>query len=396
MTIDIRPGDCREVIKTLADNSIDACVTDPPYHLVAMTKRFGAAGSAPAKSADHQRIARGFMLTEWDGTGIAFDPELWAEVLRVLKPGGFCLAFGAPRTYHRLACAIEDAGFVIQDCIMWMFGQGWPKRRDMLKPGYEPVVMAYKPGGRRYLNIEGCRVEADGRPLRELDAKETAANVYVGRVRGDASFSGGSKAVGSTDLGRWPANVILDGSEEVISGFPESAGQQGDLNETGRSRPSKICYGDLPPPRPHKARRDGEASANRRYTEEGSTDFAMLPGERRTDGGSASRYFYHAKADKQDRWGSRHPSIKPIDLIQYLVRLVTPPGGTVLDLFAGSGTCGVAAMREGVDAILIEREDQYVADIRERMAFYDGGGRHSTSAKARSAVPRGTLPLFDE
>jgi site-specific DNA-methyltransferase (adenine-specific) len=362
--IRVEHGDCREVIKTLADDSIDSIITDPPYHLVAMTKRFGAANAAPAKSADHQRIARGFMQTEWDGSGVAFDPETWIALKRVLRPGGFLLAFGAPRSHHRLACAIEDAGFVIQDCIMWLFGQGWPKRRDMLKPAYEPIVMAYNPGAPRFLNIDGCRVEV-------------ADNVTFERIPGDRPRdqyrTGTTPAPIPSDLGRWPANIITDSSEEVIGVFDKagtrSSGKEVSRRDTGKGHQGNV-YG-----------------AESRSSGETVTWYG--------DSGSASRFFFSAKAGREDRWGSKHPTVKPVELIRWLMRLVTPPRGLVLDPFAGSGTAGVAALAEGFDAILIEREAEYVADIRERLAYYEGGDRHAVNAKNRNRAKTSPGPLFE-
>jgi site-specific DNA-methyltransferase (adenine-specific) len=146
---------------------------------------------------------------------------------------------------------------------------------------------------------------------------------------------------GGSALGRWPANLCHDGSEEVVGMFPNTPGQHGDLNETGKPRPIKIAYGDMGPPLPHMARGDS---------------------------GSAARFFYCSKADSDDRAGSKHPTVKPVDLMRWLVRLVTPKGGTVLDPFAGTGTTGQAALMEGMKAVLIEQSPEYVADIERRLA----------------------------
>jgi len=366
MTIRVEHGDCRDVVKTLADASVDAAVTDPPYHLVGMTKRFGAAGAKPAISGDHQRIARGFMQTQWDGTGIAFEANTWRLIGRPLRPGGFLLAFGAPRTHHRLACAIEDAGFVIQDCVMWLFGQGWPKRRDLLKPAYEPIVMAYKPGAPRFLNIDGCRIEVEDEDYERNCSGDRGHGANRKRQSDFAMTAGHANTVG-----RWPANVIIDDSDEIAASMPDAPGQ---LAYVGPEH--------------------GKKDRVRVYDNFG----VRLATHPRVDvSKSAARFFYTAKADADDRFGSRHPSVKPIDLLRYFCRLVTPPGGTILDPFAGSGTLGVAALAEGFGGILIEREDQYIADIRERLAFYEGGGRHSIVAKNRSRKPTPQVGgLFDE
>ena len=164
MTVRVEHGDCLNVIPRLAAEGVvvDAIVTDPPYDLVAMTKRFGGRQKA-AKSPDHQRFAKGFMGKTWDGTGVAFRPETWRALATILRPGGFLLAFGGTRTSHRMISAIEDAGFIIQDKIFWCFGSGFPKRRDMLKPAYEDICVAYKPGGKRTLQVDECRILAADR-----------------------------------------------------------------------------------------------------------------------------------------------------------------------------------------------------------------------------------------
>lgn len=357
-------GDCIEQMRAMPAESAHSAVTDPPYHFASIVKRFGKPGSAVAQHGTdgaYARASKGFMGKEWDGGDIAFRPETWAEVLRVLKPGGHLLAFGSSKGAHRMAVAIEDAGFEIRDTIMWLYGTGMPKSHGQdeewvgwgsaLKPAYEPIIMARRPfiGSIRSnlnshrtgaINIDDCRVPAEGRPLRVGDYKTTADNVYEGRQ--DGSLMGGSKAAGLTDLGRFPANVLHDGSDEVVAAFPESAGQQGDLKATGKARPTKTCFGDMPEPLPHAARKDS---------------------------GSAARFFWSSKASKIDRAGSGHPTIKPVALMRYLCRLVTPPGGTVLDPFAGSGTTGQAALAEGFNAILIEREIEYQIDIRRRLGL---------------------------
>ena len=314
-------------MRTLPVESVDSVVTDPPYHLTSIIKRFGKAGSAPAKSGAtgaYARASKGFMGKTWDGGDVAFRPETWAEVLRVLKPGGHLLAFSGTRTYHRMACAIEDAGFEIRDTIAWLYGSGFPKSHDIskkaegwhgwgtaLKPALEPIVVARKPIGKASvaanvvkhgtgaINVDGCR------------AAITDAGGTWG-ARQDSSIGyGGTEPRGFRtqrhEAGRWPANVLHDGSDEVIEAF--------------------AAFGD----------------------------------------GQADRFFYSAKAGDDDRIGSKHPTVKPVALIRWLVRLVTPPGGTVLDPFAGTGTTGAAALREGMRAILIEREPEYLADIDRRL-----------------------------
>ncbi len=361
-------GDCIEVLRTLPDESVSAVVTDPPYGLAFMGKR-------------------------WDYDVPAV--EVWAECLRVLKPGGHLLAFAGTRTQHRMAVRIEDAGFEIRDMIAWVYGSGFPKSLDVskaidkaagaerkvvgtkisrqptgnayaqdtwtkehgipqqvditapatdaarqwqgwgtaLKPALEPITVARKPligtvaenvlqHGTGGLNVDGCRVGDDVRVNRSSSIPGAGRMQACNQIdRGDGKTPDGRNlpnlvayAKRSKDrepqevTGRWPANLIHDGSEEVVELFP----------------------GD-----------DGEESA--------------------------ARFFYTAKADKQDRGpGNNHPTVKPVDLMRYLVRLVCPMGAVVLDPFAGSGTTLQAAQAEGCPAIGIEREAAYCEIITGR------------------------------
>ncbi|MDX0230316.1 site-specific DNA-methyltransferase [Sinorhizobium meliloti] len=410
----LHPGDCIDVLASLPENSVDAVVCDPPYHLHSITKRFAKTGRTDktrTKSGPHQRTARGFMNKLWDGGDVAFRVETWEAVFRVLKPGGYLLAFASTRGFGRMSVAIEDAGFITHPMIAWIFGSGFPKAHNAaraidkelgregeieangkavrrirpgadqakdgswekledrtyqpgayqpsseeaaewqgwhyggqsLKPAIEPIYMGQKPFTERNgaanllfwrtgaVNIDGCRVGApDGVP-KFTHRGEAALNCY-----GDGK--NGSNRTGEIDrtTGRWPANVIHDGSDEVLACFPNIDGQIGGNNDPNGS----MGY-------------------------HGGANGISRPGIK--DSGSAGRFFYSAKADSEDRIGSKHPTVKPVDLMQYLVRLVTPPGGTVLDPFAGTGTTGEAAWREGVKAILIEREPEYQTDIAERM-----------------------------
>ncbi|WNV14510.1 site-specific DNA-methyltransferase [Stenotrophomonas maltophilia] len=385
----IHIGDCLKVMRGMADNSVDAVVTDPPYGLSFMGKR-------------------------WD-----YDvpsTEIWAECLRVLKPGGHLLAFAGTRTQHRMAVRIEDAGFEIRDMIAWVYGSGFPKSRNgawggtALKPALEPITVARKPltgtvaanwhqHGTGGLNIDSCRIEtmdklgggdqsaapkiaSDGwhRPWME-DEQAKAAHA-------DRCNTNVAKAEA---LGRWPANLIHDGSEEVLAAFPAAPGQKADLSDDGESARFSVVYDGGPLPR------GGEASSN--SVNDGAVGFKMRPGARRLDSGSAARFFYCAKATREDRndgldsgpvpavsagatmrdretanWparnGNHHPTVKPTDLMRYLCRLVTPAGGTVLDPFMGSGSTGKAAVLEGFQFIGIELDPAYaaIAEARIRVA----------------------------
>ena len=433
-------GDCLDVLLTLAENSIDACVCDPPYHLTSIVKRFGKAdidGSgtnearARAGADAAARLSRGFMGKQWDGGDIAFRPETWREVYRVLKPGAHLLACGGTRTYHRMACAIEDAGFEVRDCVQWLYGSGFPKSHDVavaidkqsgvpargkafnmkgrgpraeeldangreflppyepatdaalqwegwgtaLKPACEPIVLARKPlsektvaanvmrWGCGALNIDGCRIEGQFKSGWSDSGSKASENIAMS----GANYERPPKP--DSINGRWPANVIHDGSDEVVGIFPD-ARSSGNYNAKDSGN-----IGD-------------------RVTNFGGG--YGTPATMFTDSGSAARFFYTAKADSDDRLGSRHPTVKPLDLMQYLVRLITPPGGTVLDPFSGTGTTGEAAWREGMRAVLIEREAEYQADIRRRMKLALAGPdeRARETLKASGKANDDPGPLF--
>jgi DNA modification methylase len=321
-------ADCGVVVPQLPLDSFDAIITDPPYHL-------------------------GFMGKKWDQGDLALQADTWVEILHVLKPGGHLLAFGGTRTFHRMACAIEDAGFEIRDTVMWLYGQGFPKSKALLKPAWEPIIMARRPGKQIDLNIDACRIGTTKRVPGSLSITE---NKIWGK--GIGSYRQTGKEDGhNPNIGRWPANVCHDGSDEVLEKFPNAPGQLADVSHSAPSKKSKNVYG--------KMNREGEASAERRYTEKGSTNFAALPGQRRADNGSAARFFYTAKASAAERNGSKHPTVKPLALMRWLCRLVTPPGGLILDPFGGSGTTAEAALLEGFRCTIIENED--VSDIIKRM-----------------------------
>ena len=269
--------DCIKQLKSLPDDIFDSCVTDPPYHLASIVKRFGP-GQKPINNQDtkmgregpYHRAATGFMGQTWDGGDIAFKTEIWKEVFRVLKSGSVLLAFAATRNYHRLAVAIEDSGFEIFDMINWIYGSGFPKRKNLLKPAHEPIVMARK-GVNKELNLDECRV-----PSTDID--NTNQN----------------------EKGRYPSNVIHDGLEE-----------------------------------------------------------------------DWSKYFYCPKASKKEKGDTTHPSVKPINLMRYLIKLVTRKKGTVLDPFAGTGTTGEAAILEGRKYYLIEKNKKYFKDIENRVGKFN-------------------------
>jgi site-specific DNA-methyltransferase (adenine-specific) len=209
-------GNClTEVPRLVAEGVVvDSIVCDPPYHLRATTVRYGAANAAlcgAGKDGSHRRLSAGFMGKTWDGGDIAFRPETWATMATILRPGGFLLAFGGTRTWHRLVCAIEDAGFVIQDTLMWLYGSGFPKRRDMLKPAWEPIIVAYKSGGARTLQVDECRINPGEHIPGGGGLKGGADSRHEGWRR-PAHLT--NSPTESHERGRWPANVCLSVPED--------------------------------------------------------------------------------------------------------------------------------------------------------------------------------------
>ena len=287
-----------EHLKSLDDNIFDSCVTDPPYHLASIVKRFKNGPQAKyGKDGSFQRPSTGFMGEEWDGGDIAFQKEFWQQVYRVLKPKSVVLAFAATRNYHRMAVAIEDAGFEIFDMINWIYGTGFPKGKNLLKPGHEPIVMARK-GVNKHLNIDECRIPYADENDRSGWHKtgSDGSKGYMGTDTFKIRKIGAEEIKERTKNGRWPANIIHDGLED---------------------------------------------------------DWA--------------RYFYCAKASKKEKGDSGHPTVKPLELVKYLVRLITPKDGIVLDPFAGTGTTGEAAILEGRKYYLIEKTEKYLKDIKKRV-----------------------------
>lgn len=385
--IDLRLGDCLDVLRTLDGDSIDAIVTDPPYGLAFMGKRW-----------------------DYDVPSV----EVWQECLRVLKPGGHLLAFAGTRTQHRMCVRIEDAGFEIRDMIAWVYGSGFPKSHNVscaidkahghpnrgraiptastyqagdieqknkltsnpvgaydaktdaarqwqgwgtaLKPALEPITVARKPlsgtvadnvmrYGTGAINVDGCRV-----------GTENLSSQWDRTWNQDGSFGNGKRASQGKKMpsGRWPANLIHDGSDEVVGLFPETG--------------------------PSKAAVRGETSPNPMDWRKTRADGQIIMGHN-DNGGSAARFFYCAKASKRDRdEGNIHPTVKPTDLMRYLCRLVTPPNGVVLDPFMGSGSTGKAAMLEGFSFVGVEREPQYLEIARARIAHITPGEKEATKA----------------
>ncbi len=411
----IYQGNCLDVLKTLEAESIDACVTDPPYGIGFMGKEWDSfLPSVAAKKAGLRQYGN---LPRWkegkesnpnlkgrtvngaiSASQIEYDRTLegqrafqgWAEqwgreVLRVLRPGSYLLVCGAPRSFHRMTCGLEDAGFEIRDCLSWLYGQGFPKslnvgegRGTALKPAWEPILLARKPfkgnlkgnlatHGTGALNIDACRIgEASDKPF-PVSRSYIAGGFQPGVENSD------TQPVEHDGLGRWPANVVLD--EDAAALLDEQSGELG------------ICGNTHSDERQHGGGSfgGGRISLDNLYK----------------DAGGASRFYYVAKPSREEREygtvglaekardesrkegnpggdnprnrglqrrGNFHPTVKPVELMRWLVKLVTPPNGLVLDPFTGSGTTGMACRYEQRRFLGIEREAEYVAIAEARIA----------------------------
>ena len=421
---DIRFG----ALESIADESIDSCVTDPPYGLTNIVRDVKkcrdcarALGGADGKldrcprcggELYYQRSQAkggGFMGKDWDGSGVSFSPDTWAEVSRVLKPGAYLLAFGGTRTFHRMTVAIEDAGFEIRDCLCWLYAVGFPKSRDIskaideeagaertevvgtrhrnvkpfddnngwnannttgsheytapatpeakqwdgwgtaLKPAWEPIILARKPlaaktvasnvlqYGTGAINVDGCRLG---------NAGYTSGGKNRSVAFGMNGLTDEKQPRNDGSAGRWPANLLLD--EEAGAMLDEQSGERKSGRRDSDKR-TKMLRGNIAP----------DASNGTHYD----------------DSGGASRFFYSAKVSQAERnagltENNPHPTVKPISLMRWLVRLVTQPGGIVLDPFMGSGTTGIAAALEQMQFEGRDLNPEYVEIARQRIAHW--------------------------
>lgn len=395
----LHQADCRDVLRELPDNSIDSVVTDPPYALVSIQKRFGKPGSAPAKDV-YGRGAAGFMGKQWDTGEVAFSEEFWAEVLRVLKPGGHVVAFSGTRTYHRMAVAIEDAGFEIRDQLGWVYGSGFPKSHNQhgdwegwgtaLKPAWEPICLARKPlvgtvaanlaaCGVGALNVNGCRVGDEVLP--EMKAGQAKIGTFERH-----------NMVTPERVGRWPANIVHDGSDEVLAAFPDAPGQQRVVGPEHGDKDSQGIYGDFGPRETITPRVEANKSAARFFycakASRADRDAGLV-------GAPFGTQFEHGttlrEVEDASKKGNIHPTVKPTSLMQWLCRLVTPPGGVILDPFMGSGSTGKAAVMEGFRFVGCEREDEYMPIAQARIAWAIG----ATDKETRSAAGIGPAVAND-
>ena len=379
-------ADCLTALRDLPDASVDAVVTDPPYGLSNTTPAQVAETITRWVTGDREYLptGRGFMGHEWDG----FVPPVavWDECLRVLKPGGHLLAFAGSRTHDLMTLGIRLAGFDIRDSIAWLHAQGFPKAKSQLKPAFEPVTLARKPltgtvaanvleHGTGALNIDACRIYAtdDDRALMEARSHPngTKAGSHGGGIAMQFDKPHGFK---SHPSGRWPANVVLDESQAA-----ELDRQSGNV-KTGATKPH---------------RRDPDSDPMFKVGK------WMTHSQPASEGG-ASRFFkviehdapfmYCAKAPKSERPvvdGVAHSTVKPVTLMRWLVRMVTPPGGVVLDPFAGSGTTLEAATLEGFKSIGVEREADYLPLIHARL------DRAATTLAAQAEAEGDTLFPID-
>ncbi len=328
--------DLLTVLPTLEADSFDSVVTDPPYGLIEprSVKGLGTMQRRGGVRTEEEKAARkgGFMGKAWDAD--IPNPEHWESILRILKPGGYMLVFGGSRTYHRLACAIEDAGFEIRDCIMWLYGSGFPKGKGCLKPAHEPIILARKPGKKVLpLGIEECRVETAEGLSGGAYAKDGADRDSYEDWRFKRKGGAGEYVQPS---GRWPANVAHDGSEEVLAAFAEF----GESKSMGGSGPGSGKVGQ---------RTYGDYAGDRLGQNAGGLG----------DTGTAARFFYCAKSSRSERGeGNTHPTVKPLELMEWLVKLVSREGELVLDPFMGSGTTGKACGRLGRRFVGIEKDTE--------------------------------------
>jgi len=300
--VSVIEGDCLARVADLPADAFDSLITDPPYGL-------------------------SFMGKEWDH-GVP-GADFWAAFLRVVKPGGYLAAMGGTRTYHRLTCAIEDAGWEIRDCLSWLYGSGFPKGQGCLKPAWEPIVLARKPGPRVLpLGVGECRI---GAPI-----AYKPGGWHHDHTINDDGWTGGEQPADREPLGRWPANVVHDGSDEVLEAFAAFGEKKGAVSN-GKKKGNGFSG-----PWGQQEQKSGH-----------------------NDTGTAARFYYCAKPSPEERGDNRHPTVKPLALMRWVVRLLCPADGLVFDPFGGSGTTAVAAALEGRLCVTIEREPAY-ADIARR------------------------------
>jgi hypothetical protein len=365
-------GEALAELRQLGTASVDALVTDPPAGISFMGQAW-----------DRDRGGR----RQW----VAWLTEVLGEGLRVLKPGASALVWGLPRTSHWTATAMEDAGLQVRDVITHVQGQGFPKSRCLLKPAAEHWILARAPGPLRHLNIDACRVGAEGTRRRNQAPRFTGRAYANGEVYHPEPWTSGSAA------GRWPANFILShGPECQPMGTQRvkaiTGGTRRDTAHSGFKMTTGTRHGDPDGTEEVAAWRCAPGCPVAELDQQSGVRKAGMAVMRNRDGGvhnkvygamrkppgpdvtygdtgTASRFFYVAKASRRERGADNsHPTVKPLALMRWLCRLITPPGGLVLDPFAGSGTTGVAALQEGLQFLGIEREAEYCQIAQRRLA----------------------------
>ena len=335
-------GDCRDVMRAMEPESIDSIVSDPPYGL-------------------------SFMGKGWDH-GVP-GVEFWELALRVAKPGCHLLAFGGTRTYHRLACAVEDAGWEVRDCLGWMYGSGFPKSHNLqgdwqgwgtaLKPAWEPIILARKPlrgtvaasvleWGTGAINVDGCRVGTDDKLQGSTVRNDIRGGAFAS---GHRANPGDIAAYCQNQLGRWPANILHDGSEEITDVLGDA---------------SRFFYC---------------AKASKADRDEGCEGLEMVVRACGPEGHTKNSTAKSGELQRLPRT-NHHPTVKPTDLMRYLCRLVTPPEGLVFDPFTGSGSTGKAAMLEGFRFVGAELSEEYATIARARIGHAAGRERQMELALA--------------
>jgi len=381
-------GDCVEVMAGLDPESVDAIVTDPPYGLEFMGKswdRLGAGIEDVAEGTDRSHPFRdGTRRVRYGGSARSMQSwhEAWArEAFRVAKPSAYLLAFGGTRTVHRMTTAIEDAGWIIRDMLVWAYASGFPKSKASLKPAWEPIVMARKPGPLRMLAIDACRIAAEGdpepqvRPTTDVDGASWSKGEHTPFHYSRAGEASANRRY-ADPTGRWPANLILTATEDGRAIF--DGGVEGVVGG-GESASGGNING-----RPVTGYQKGWADERwfDGYQDEGTySRYFLIPKADRTDrepvlGGAAGRVVSVWGGDEDDLTPGKkstiprrnhHPTVKPTELMRHLVRLVTPADGLVFDPFLGSGTTAIAAELEGFRWLGIEQDESYVAIAEARL-----------------------------
>ena len=380
-------GDCIEVMQRLIDDGVqvDSVVTDPPYHLTSIVERFGKEGSAPAQEGTDGAFARaskGFLGKEWDGGDIAFRQETWELAYKILKPGGHLLAFSASRNYHRMAVAIEDAGFEIRDQIMWIYGSGFPKSHNIGKA----IDAIEKTGKSTPKALRETRMGDDYEPTGQKDyakgrmfSSDIENDNHEHKVNNDWKGWGTAlkpahepivmarkplleKSIAENVLKHGTGGINIDGCR--IEGEVKRPDTNPDFRDQGEKSKeaigiNKLSFGQV-------------KDAKRKYIEKEENDLGRFPANVMHGGLNTewARYFYCPKVSQEERNNAdknTHPTVKPQELMKYLCKLVTPKGGTVLDPFMGSGSTGMAAKDEGFDFIGIEKEEEYFEIAQSRI-----------------------------